>query len=174
MREALGREEVAEARRLLAEARASGLDDAGHASMEEDIGEVEARLKDAEVSRLLEECKGHLSEGQAAEARDCSQRVLALEPGHADAAAIMRATEAAMAWEIAKEKDTVESYHLIEKEYPGTGYADLARSRLRGLEESYWKQVEETGTVEAYRRYLETYPEGRFAETAKLRIRLGT
>ena len=170
VREALGREEVAEARRLLAEARARGLDGAGHARMEEAIREVEARLKDTAVRRLLDECKGHLSGGQVAQARDCSQRVLELEPGHAVAARIVRATETAMAWERAQDTNTVESYYRLEQEFPGTGYADVARSRLKEFEEAYWKQVQETGTVEAYRRYLEIYPEGQFRAKARQRV----
>lgn len=165
----LAQGKLGEARSRLATARKQGLRDKTLKSLENRLGEAEA-----ERERVLDEsvakCGGLLSGGRVAEARDCSLRVLELEPGHAGAAEILQVTNAALAWGRAQDMDTVESYYRFEQEFPRTQYVRLARSRLKAREEAYWKQVQETGTVEAYRRYLEIYPNGRFAAKARQRI----
>ena len=173
VRALLGRGEILAARELLGEAREGGLGDGAHGELEAAIGEAEARLaaeaRAAEVQRLLEVCAGHGAAKRLAEALACYQQVLALEPGHAAAAAAVRRLEPLVAWKEVSGKDTVEGYYGFERAHEGSLFARLARHRLEELEASYWKSVQEAGTAEAYGRYLEIYPEGRFAALARRR-----
>ena len=173
VRALLGRGEILAARELLGEAREGGLGDGAHGELEAAIGEAEARLaaeaRAAEVRRLLEVCAGHGAAKRLAEALACYRQVLALEPGHAEAAAAVRRLEPLVAWKEVSGKDTVEGYYGFERAHEGSLFARLARHRLEELEASYWKFVQEAGTAEAYGRYLEIYPEGRFAALARRR-----
>ena len=168
-----GRGEIPAARELLGEARAGGLGDATHGELEAAIAEAEARraaeARAAEIRRLLEACAGHGEAKRLAEAVACYRQVLALEPGHAEAAAAVRRLEPLVAWKEVSGKDTVEGYYGFEGTHAGSLFARLARHRLEELEASYWKSVQEAGTAEAYGRYLEIYPEGRFAALARRR-----
>ena len=168
-----GRGEIPAARELLGEARAGGLDDATHGELEAAIAEAEARraaeARAVEVRRLLEACTEHGEAKRLAEAVACYRQVLALEPGHAEAAAAIRRLEPLVAWKEVSGKDTVEGYYGFEGAHAGSLFARLARHRLEELEASYWKSVQEAGTAEAYGRYLEIYPEGRFAVLARRR-----
>ena len=163
----LGRGEIAAARELLGEARVGGLGEAPHGELEAAIAEAEART--TEVRRLLEACGEHGEAKRLAEAVACYRQVLALEPGHAEAAAAVRRLEPLVAWKEVSGKDTVEGYYGFEGAHTGSLFARLARHRLEELEASYWKSVQEAGTAEAYGRYLEIYPEGRFAALARRR-----
>ena len=166
-----GRGEIAAARELLGEARAGGLDAGTHGELEAAIAEAEARREAAasaaEIRRLLGACAGHGEAKRLAEAVVCYRQVLALEPGHAEAAAAVRRLEPLVAWKEVSGKDTVEGYYGFEGAHAGSLFARLARHRLEELEASYWKSVQEAGTAEAYGRYLEIYPEGRFAALAR-------
>ena len=173
IRALLGRGEIPAARELLGEARAGGLGDATHGELEAAIAEAEARraaeARAVEVRRLLEACTEHGEAKRLAEAVACYRQVLALEPGHAEAAAAIRRLEPLVAWKEVSGKDTVEGYYGFEGAHAGSLFARLARHRLEELEASYWKSVQEAGTAEAYGRYLEIYPEGRFAVLARRR-----
>ena len=168
---------VGEARELLSEARAGGLDEEIGGELEAAIREAEARreaaARAAEVRRLLEECGGHVSAKRFAAALRCYREVLALEPGHSEAADGEARFELPAAWDEAEGKETVEGYHDFEQAHADSPLASLARQRLEELEAEYWASVQEYGTPEAYGRYLEIYPEGRFAALARRRVSRG-
>ena len=167
----LERGEFAGARARLDEALRHGLDEADHG---ERLRRVERREEEARaeaLQALLRRCAEREGEERLPAALECYRQVMAMEPGHAQAAARVRDLQMPVAWAEATQSRSVEGYYGFERAYRGTSLARLARKRLGDLEAGYWTGVvEAAGTRDAYERYLEIYSNGRFAPLAKRRV----
>ena len=170
----LERGDFAGARARLGDALEHGLSEADYDERMRRVDRREEEARAEALRALLAQCAKHEREERLAAALECYRRVLAMEPGHAHAAAQVGILEMPVVWAEAMRWDSVEGYYEFERAYGGTPLAKLARKRLEDLEAEYWTgEVEAAGTRDAYRRYLEIYPNGRFAPLAKLRALSG-
>ena len=181
--------EIAEARRVLEEARDFGLDselyEAFSAAIDEAdndaapapdpqppevLAPVRPEPEEADVAQLLSECDSLKSERRWEEALECVRRVMALDEDNAAAREEERTLEMLAAFSRAHVARSVEGYYQFIKDYPWSDFVDAAGEGLKELEFSYWEDVMATDTPESYRRYLEIYPAGRYANEAERRL----
>ncbi len=85
------------------------------------------------------------------------------------------------AWDSAVNRNTEDAYRTYLRDYEDGLYADTARTRLQGFEETRaeqaaaqdreaWQLARSANTAAAYRRYLQDQPRGAFAADARDRI----
>ncbi|MFO8058200.1 MAG: tetratricopeptide repeat protein [bacterium] len=72
-----------------------------------------------------------------------------------------------MAYDSAREKDTIPAYKEFLEKYPESEEADTARRRLWELE---YQRARQDDTVKAYERYLSEYPDSKFYKAAEARL----
>ena len=74
-------------------------------------------------------------------------------------------------WNIAREKNTIESYQYIKDKYPDD--KDLIKMANLSIEEKLiWGKTIQKDTLEAYRNYIKEYPNGRWKNYAKREIEI--
>ena len=181
--------EIAEARRVLEEARVLGLHDdlyqAFSAAIDEaDNGAAPApdpqtpetltpeRPEPGETGAVqsLSGCAPLESERRWEEALECVRRVIALDEDNAEAREKERNLEMLAAFSRVHDEPSVEGYYQFIKDYPWSHFVDAAGEGLKELENAYWEDVKAMDTPDGYRRYLEIYPAGRHADEARSRL----
>ena len=165
VRELVDEGEIAQARRVLEEARVLGLDDEQYQALSDAIDQAHKG-----AAPLLAQCQSFKSERRWDEALVCVRQVLAADPDNAEARDEERNLEMLVAFSTVHDEPTVEGWFEFIKNYPWSPFVDAATEGLRELESPYWEEVKATDTPERYRRYLEIYPEGRYVREARRRL----
>ena len=153
-------EQFSAARENLADAVALGLPESEAEDLRERINSAEAQSRDRWIAERLAVCLGLEGRESHAEATQCYQEILEIDPNRSQAREGLQRGSLRAAWSMARERGTVEGYFQFETDFPETNLALLARLRINRMEEEFWLATEETNTVEAYERYSEIFPNG--------------
>ena len=159
----LGQDDFAGARARLGEARELGLDDEAHTVLAREIDKEEVAL-------MLTQCNEHKKEHNWNGLRECANRVMALEPGNAEAEEYAKTAESFIVWRKAKDAGSVEGWYEFMQANPGHAFFNQAKREMEKLEEAYWGQVKIEDTPEAYERYEKYFPEGRYVDEARRKM----
>ena len=181
--------EIAEARRVLEEARVLGLDSELYQTFSAAIDEADKGVVPAtdpqpseipspaqpesgetDAVQLLSECDSLKAERRWGEALECVRRVIALDEDNADAREEERNLDMLAAFSRVHDAPSVEGYYQFIKDYPWSHFVDAAGEGLKELEDPYWEDVKAADTPESYRLYQEIYPAGRYANEAQRRL----
>ena len=180
---------IAEARRVLEEARALGLPDdmyqtfsaavdeaddgaapAPDPQPSEDLAPERPESGEDDAVQSLSGCDPLESEQRWEEALECVRQVMARDEDNAEAREKERNLEMLAAFSRVHDAPSVEGYYQFIKDFPWSNFVDAAGEGLKELEFSYWEDVKATDTPDSYRRYLEIYPAGRHADEARSRL----
>ena len=150
---------TAAARKALERAQALGLQEAAYRARRAAIEEIEKAARDEEIRRLLERCAANDKPRRERETLACYREVQKLDPGNPVAAKMVPDLVIAVAFDKAKEKNTVEAFYGFLQAHGESSLGHAVRKILEEKEALYWDKVLNENTRAAYLRYLEIYSE---------------